>query len=390
MIKLEEAKEAAANSGVDIAVIERDYFNSWFLKAIYSIPILSQNLALKGGNGIKKAYLPETRFSRDLDFTAVNITHDEFLKGYIEEISKNVQEAGGIELEIIPTRVTEKNTPSLMDKAIEIRFYATGFDGNTKNPIKLNFDVQDYEMIFLPTQTRPLFHGYSDAGDFSEVELVAYSLEEIIAEKLRSWAARNFQQDIFDVVKIIQSEAIPICKANVLSTFLRKMVFKNMPLQSLGEMLSQNKFIRAKESWGQGNDCSPKNFMEFDEAKKVYTEFLNSIYDNEVFESIGLDPTTIFGESSVLRSHNDVGSGNRDTITEAGKSKHLIMLRYEETNRVVEPYSIKFKVSDRGEVELFWGYDRIRGQRIKSFALHKVHSVSIMPEKYEPRWDVEF
>ena len=50
------------------AVLERDYCLSWFLVGLSRTP-LTDNLAFKGGTAIKKCYVPEYRFSEDLDFT---------------------------------------------------------------------------------------------------------------------------------------------------------------------------------------------------------------------------------------------------------------------------------------------------------------------------------
>ena len=50
------------------AVLERDYCLSWFLVGL-SRTSLKDILAFKGGTAIKKCYIPEYRFSEDLDFT---------------------------------------------------------------------------------------------------------------------------------------------------------------------------------------------------------------------------------------------------------------------------------------------------------------------------------
>ena len=49
-------------------VLERDYCLSWFLVGLSGTP-LNDTLAFKGGTAIKKCYIPDYRFSEDLDFT---------------------------------------------------------------------------------------------------------------------------------------------------------------------------------------------------------------------------------------------------------------------------------------------------------------------------------
>ena len=50
------------------AVLERDYCLSWLLAGLSKTP-LTDILAFKGGTAIKKCYVPDYRFSEDLDFT---------------------------------------------------------------------------------------------------------------------------------------------------------------------------------------------------------------------------------------------------------------------------------------------------------------------------------
>jgi hypothetical protein len=50
------------------AVLEKDYCLSWFLVGMSATP-LKDILAFKGGTAIKKCYIPDYRFSEDLDFT---------------------------------------------------------------------------------------------------------------------------------------------------------------------------------------------------------------------------------------------------------------------------------------------------------------------------------
>ena len=49
-------------------ILERDYCLSWFLVGLSNSP-LKNMLIFKGGTAIKKCYVPDYRFSGDLDFT---------------------------------------------------------------------------------------------------------------------------------------------------------------------------------------------------------------------------------------------------------------------------------------------------------------------------------
>jgi len=66
MIPLIEIKEKAVAEGVPETTVMKDYVLSWMLKALNDV---SNAFALKGGTGIRKAYVEGYRFSVDLDFT---------------------------------------------------------------------------------------------------------------------------------------------------------------------------------------------------------------------------------------------------------------------------------------------------------------------------------
>jgi predicted nucleotidyltransferase component of viral defense system len=64
-----EIEEKAREFGINPADVEKDYVYGWILSAIQTQSSLSDQLILKGGNALRKAYLPDTRFSKDLDFS---------------------------------------------------------------------------------------------------------------------------------------------------------------------------------------------------------------------------------------------------------------------------------------------------------------------------------
>ena len=68
MITEQEIKQRAIELGVPLPRVEKDYVIGWLLWGIGKMPELYGNLALKGGNCLRKLYFPDTRFSDDLDF----------------------------------------------------------------------------------------------------------------------------------------------------------------------------------------------------------------------------------------------------------------------------------------------------------------------------------
>ena len=55
--------------GYLLQIAEKDYFLALAIQLVYRLP-LGEKLIFKGGTAIHHCYLPQTRFSEDLDFTA--------------------------------------------------------------------------------------------------------------------------------------------------------------------------------------------------------------------------------------------------------------------------------------------------------------------------------
>lgn len=71
-----ELREISVETGVPVGTIEKDLAITCILLAI-STNRLRAHLAFKGGTAIKKAYYPESQFSENLDFTAINLDEKE-------------------------------------------------------------------------------------------------------------------------------------------------------------------------------------------------------------------------------------------------------------------------------------------------------------------------
>ena len=103
-------------------------------------------------------------------------------------------------------------------RALDARIYFRGFAGDSSLTMRLKFDVSDFEVIVIPPVSRSLIHSYSDTSD-CECNLNVYALEEILAEKLRSWIQRTRSRDLFDAVKIVREHGDRIRKRTILDAF---------------------------------------------------------------------------------------------------------------------------------------------------------------------------
>ena len=69
MVTDNEIESTAEKLGVHTSNVQRDYVFGWLLAGIYQPEnSLSNHLILKGGNGFRKAYFKNARFSSDIDY----------------------------------------------------------------------------------------------------------------------------------------------------------------------------------------------------------------------------------------------------------------------------------------------------------------------------------
>lgn len=113
MIPPREISRLAHQLSLRDKTIEKDYLLSWVLLAIANSPLREQ-LAFKGGTAIKKIYVPDYRFSEDLDFTVLNDISNEQLINEVETIFPWLQREVNIKLETRKTEVHRRTgSPTL-------------------------------------------------------------------------------------------------------------------------------------------------------------------------------------------------------------------------------------------------------------------------------------
>lgn len=186
MIPSREIKEKARQCMVPPSTIERDYAQNWVLAYLSALP-----LALKGGTGIRKVYFEQYRFSDDLDFTLLETYEKETLFEAVEDAVSRAREESGIRFEE-DTNIIRTVTGFRVTVKFRI------LSGGTTSPIKIDLDLttSENEEMLLPVQRKPIFHPYSDG---LKASVTSYSLEEIMAEKIRSLFQRIRPRDIYDI-----------------------------------------------------------------------------------------------------------------------------------------------------------------------------------------------
>ena len=241
MISLDELKRRSGQLGVDVTVLEKDYCLGWFLKGFSQNSVLHENLAFKGATAIKKIYFPNYRFSEDLDFTSKKDFTRRILERQVTAVCNELTSASGINYSLANIenkRVAEKGT------AWELRIEFIGPRGQAQNPRRIKLDITTFEKILQPLKKREINHPYSDQF---KAKINTYSLEEILAEKLRTVLQRGYPRDIYDVWFVLKYGRVD---DNLLKDlFSRKCAYKNVPFQSVRALLDKINAPHIKAHW---------------------------------------------------------------------------------------------------------------------------------------------
>jgi hypothetical protein len=128
MIGDQEIEQKAAAFSIAPTDAEKDYVYSWILKAIYARPQLASKLVLKGGQAIRKAYLAETRFSKDLDFSSTETLDPSSMQAELSQVCAEVTASTGVRF-LDQVVIKDKNLPIEDVEAFEVRPYFKGFYG---------------------------------------------------------------------------------------------------------------------------------------------------------------------------------------------------------------------------------------------------------------------
>ncbi len=193
MLTAEDLRKLAMRFGIPLGTVEKDYMMTSLLR---HLSLLTDNLVFKGGTAIKKVYLTISRFSENLDFTAIRRQKFEKL------LSKACADAG-FELKNV---VKGKKSFSASAR----------FTGPLNFPNSIIIEISMREQLLLSRKALPVVHPYPDIPRFS---FPTMDIKEIMAEKLRAAYMRGDPRDFFDLYQLARNFDL----ANVQKLFFEKL-----------------------------------------------------------------------------------------------------------------------------------------------------------------------
>ena len=255
-VRLEQARK---DTGMGWAVLERDYLLSWILAAIGDYEPLRETLVFKGGTALKKCYFGDYRFSEDLDFSGLpGVPLGQEMEAAIDAVC---QRAATMIDEYAPVKIqweryTERDPHPGGQEAFAIR---AQLPWQRQPQTRAIVEIAVDEKVLRPPCRRAAIHDY---GEPIEVELQVYTLEEIIAEKLRAilqhqekleergWA-RSRARDYYDIWRILGAYQDRLDLTGFAQLLREKCEIRGVGFQAAEDFFGNKMLAYVERTWDQ-------------------------------------------------------------------------------------------------------------------------------------------
>lgn len=378
MITRDEIDAQVAAMDITRANVERDYVFGWLISGFYAEDPMRGALTLKGGNALRKGYLPASRFSDDLDFSCASLLDGDRILDAFNETCRYAQAKSGVAFDVARNRVVGHHEVERGKAVYKLALYFQDFAGDARPvDIKVRVDVTEFDRLHLPVQRRNLIHQYSDAAEAS-VPIQVVALEEALADKLRCLLQRRYAYDLFDLVyAAFLTGELAVDRGALMRTFLAKTIFAPDP-QAAKQLLLTAPWEGLRGFWGKVVTPAVSRFS-FDDALSSLRAGLE-----ELFAGLGGRP-----RSAGAYFPEPV----RSQIFHAGAQQRLMRMRYQGSVRTIEPYALKFMRRQDGQArEYLWAFDRTGGRSgpgLKSFVASDLAAIEVLDAAFVPRYPVE-
>jgi uncharacterized protein len=224
MISRQKLREIARERNLPLDIVEKDYVLGWIIVGL-PFSSLKELLIFKGGTALSKIYFPfEWRISEDLDFTLQeNSTTTEISKILVEELPQRVfEKSGGLTLRF-------KENPYVTENFLRVRVQYLG--PITKNNVKIEVTQEDFIGKYDRIEA-------SQHYDYPVFSISTYTLENILAEKLRAILQRGHVRDYYDSWKLLTEKKVEVNQVKEL--FLEKCKAKKVQFKTLNQFFPEN------------------------------------------------------------------------------------------------------------------------------------------------------
>lgn len=320
-----------------------------------------------------------------------------------------VLEATGIQVSDDGITVEER-TNKLGQVTFDARISFRGPVAHEGSAPRIKFDLTKFELLGDESAQRAVFHAYSDAPDPSPV-VRCYSLEELLAEKVRALAERAGRaRDVYDVVNIGRSTAIEVDVAKARDLAKRKFEYKRLPVPTPDTILAEIDWAVVAGDWEHSLTHQLPVLPPVDEFRAALAEVLDWLFVPARVQAALPSVPSRAGEAPVRATpfaSAALGLGRRvgvaagptlgglygwmmERVRFAARNRLLARITYGGVSRLVEPYSLRMP---RTGNLLLYVYEVQRGgatgEGIKAFKVAQLGGVDVTNQSFQPRYAVE-
>lgn len=358
MIDYGKIKTISAQKGILDIVVEKDYILDWVLWGISQNEYLKDTLAFKGGTALHKMYFTDWRFSEDLDFTTINQVGNEGLSDAIGKLCEKVRKQSEIDL-----RQKNINPSGKEDSewSFEVKIEYYGPRGRIRETLPtILLHITNDEILMDKPLIKTIITPYEDLP--ANFAILTYSLEEILAEKIRTILhQRCWPRDIYDTWRLLREVKNIINSEKVLDIYYRKSLYRKSTPGIPADI--DERILRIKNQWPQGLQRQISTPPDFDKVYPEIIELLKKLFNyHAIIKSGGV---------TMLETHYSIKYKNGDTEIEVQGDKAFVEEKFKEL------LGLKFTNTSPEVIKSETAYERGKeislGEFLKSKTL-KTHS----------------
>lgn len=368
-------------------VLEKDYVLGWVLWGIGSDERLSTTWVFKGGTCLKKCYIETYRFSEDLDFTVLpdGPIRESDLQMIFRDLLQRVSDESGINF--------SGRVPAFRTHASGLytqgRIYYQG-PRNAPTVTSIILDLTISERVVRTPVVLPITHAYPD--ELPEPGTVrCYAFEELFAEKIRAMGERSRPRDLYDIINLYRRPDLGTDPNLIREILVEKCQGKGVPIPTF-ENISHSPFrVELESEWEnmlKHQLAALPPFESFWNELPHFFGWLESTRPLEVLPPIPAAPEEQGAEPLVLpRTVATWGyQVPLEAIRFAGTNRLCVKLGYQNSTRIIEPYSLR-RTRDG---HLLLHAIRRDNRQHRSYRVDRIESVEPTSQPFTPVYAVEF
>lgn len=258
MISSNVITKISEKESISWIAVEKDYFLTLLLEGISKIEDFRKILVFKGGTALRKICFKHYRYSEDLDFTLIKEVNEKEIRKYFEEVFAYLKKEHNADF-------TLKEIYS-KEWFHDIKIQFIGLKG-IKNTVTVNLMAD--EIVVDKVKEGIVLNKYYH----TKISLPVYSIEEILAEKLRSILQRTRVRDYYDVWYLLK-HVKDIRQNKLKEIFIKKVKYKKIDFKDKKQLFAQDKIEQARAYYQRQIAHQLRNHPSFDKMVKELEELI--------------------------------------------------------------------------------------------------------------------